>query len=251
MLNAFFLPDVVAMRHQAALMAYAFIGLGMFFISSRAPQPLLNLQYWLETRSGHVFCVIFAKILVRSHWRKTDHAFARSKFWGDGTPSLCFFIRLPQCLMFSLFSFFQLRQNVAFFDSEENQPRLMGAKLSNEASQVRSTAGENLGMTLQTMTMLLTGVILAFIYGWQLALVVLGVGPLIGLAGVLQFKFIAGFSADSKNAIEKSSQIATEALGGIRTLSAFAAEQRVLERFQVPIRALLVSVPSYMMIHPS
>jgi ATP-binding cassette subfamily B (MDR/TAP) protein 1 len=86
---------------------------------------------------------------------------------------------------------------------------------SNPLLQVRSTAGENLGMVLQTVTMLVAGLVLAFIYGWQLALVTLAIGPLIVVAGVLQMKFVSGFQADTKKALEKSGQIATESLAGM------------------------------------
>ena len=69
-------------------------------------------------------------------------------------------------------------------------------------------------MVLQTVTMLVAGLVLAFIYGWQLALVTLAIGPLIVVAGVLQMKFVSGFQADTKKALEKSGQIATESLAG-------------------------------------
>ncbi len=65
------------------------------------------------------------------------------------------------------------------------------------------------------MTMLGAGLVLAFIYGWQLALVTLGIGPLIVIAGVLQMKFVSGFQSDTKKALEKSGQIATESLAGM------------------------------------
>ena len=80
--------------------------------------------------------------------------------------------------------------------------------------------------------MLLAGVVLAFYYGWQLALVVLGCGPVLGLSTAFQMKFLKGNQTDSKSALEKSSQVATESLAGIRTVSAFASENVVLDRYK-------------------
>jgi ATP-binding cassette subfamily B (MDR/TAP) protein 1 len=186
MLSAFYIPMVSEMQHKAALMAYAFIGLGigMFVVSF--------MQRYAFSRIGESLTL-----------KLRDQAFGA-----------------------------MMRQEIGFFDVEEHQPRMMGAKLASEAPQVRVTGGENIGIALQTATMMIAGIVLSMIYGWQLALLVLGIGPLIALAGALQFKVLAGFQAEVKQALEKSCQIATESLAGIRTLSAFCAEQRVYGRFQ-------------------
>ncbi len=124
-----------------------------------------------------------------------------------------------------------LRQNMGWYDEELNQPRLLAAKLATEASAVKGVATENVGMMTQIFIMMTAGIVLAFYYGWQLALVTIGMGPVIGYSTKLQMDFLKNTSSDSKLALEKSSQVASESLAGIRTISAFANETQVHHRY--------------------
>ena len=124
-----------------------------------------------------------------------------------------------------------LNQNIGWFDEEMNQPRVLCAKLATDAAAVRGMASEYIGRLIQIYTMLIAGTVLAFYYGWQLAFVVFGVGPLVGVAGWLQFKFIGGFSNDFKKALEKGSQLAAESFSGIKTISSFNSEELVVKRY--------------------
>jgi hypothetical protein len=51
------------------------------------------------------------------------------------------------------------------------------------------------------------GIILAFIYGWPIALVVLGFTPFLILGGVLQTKMLTGFSSKDKEIIEEAGKV--------------------------------------------
>ncbi len=120
---------------------------------------------------------------------------------------------------------------MGWYDEELNQPRLLAAKLATEASAVKGVATENVGMTMQVVIMMIAGMVLAFYFGWQLALVTLGMGPIIVFSTKLQMNFLQNTSSDSKLALEKSSQVASESLAGIRTISAFANEIEVHHRY--------------------
>ena len=124
-----------------------------------------------------------------------------------------------------------LRQESGWFDYESNQPRVLCAKLAADASAVRGVGSQQLGFTFQVLTMLIAGTVLAFYYGWRLAFVVFGIGPFMALAGWLQFKFIAGFASDFKNALAKASQLASESFAGIRTVSSFGVQNVIAERY--------------------
>lgn len=51
------------------------------------------------------------------------------------------------------------------------------------------------------------GLVLAFIYGWPVALVVLGFTPFLVLGGVLQTKMLSGFSSKDKEIIEEAGKV--------------------------------------------
>ncbi|CAA7405722.1 unnamed protein product [Spirodela intermedia] len=56
--------------------------------------------------------------------------------------------------------------------------------------------------------------------------------PLIGLNGWVQMKFIKGFGADARMMYEEASQVADDALGSIRTVASFSAEDKVMELYK-------------------
>ncbi|KAK3026926.1 hypothetical protein RJ639_040332 [Escallonia herrerae] len=65
-----------------------------------------------------------------------------------------------------------------------------------------------------------------------LALIVLTLLPLIGANGYVQIKFMKGFSADAKMMYEEASQVANDAVGSIRTVASFCAEEKVMELYR-------------------
>jgi len=58
-------------------------------------------------------------------------------------------------------------------------------------------------------------------------LIIICVIPLTGLQGYIQVKFLQGFSQDAKAMHEDASQVATDAISGIRTVASFCAEKRI------------------------
>jgi len=65
--------------------------------------------------------------------------------------------------------------------------------------------GVRLGMAIQSVASLLTGIIIAFIYSWEFALFILGLAPFFLIAGFLEMKLMAGFSGNE--ALEGAGQV--------------------------------------------
>lgn len=74
----------------------------------------------------------------------------------------------------------------------------VGARLSTDASTVRSLVGDALALMVQNIATVIAGLVIAFTANWLLAIIILLVLPLVGLQGFLQMKFYKGFSADAK-----------------------------------------------------
>ena len=55
-----------------------------------------------------------------------------------------------------------------------------------------------MSLTVQNFSSVITGLLIAMITNWRLALVVLVLIPLVGLQGYAQIKFLKGFSQDAK-----------------------------------------------------
>ena len=91
-----------------------------------------------------------------------------------------------------------IRMEVSWFDETENSSGALAAKLSTNAATVRGLVGDALGLLVQNIATAIGGLVIAFQANWSLALIILGLLPLLGLNGYLQMKFIQGFSADAK-----------------------------------------------------
>ncbi|ESQ43858.1 hypothetical protein EUTSA_v10005750mg [Eutrema salsugineum] len=125
-----------------------------------------------------------------------------------------------------------VHMEVGWFDETENSSGAIGARLSADAATVRGLVGDALAQTVQNLASVTAGLVIAFVASWQLAFIVLAMLPLIGLNGYIYMKFMVGFSADSKRMYEEASQVANDAVGSIRTVASFCAEEKVMKMYK-------------------
>ncbi|KAK7284517.1 hypothetical protein RJT34_19263 [Clitoria ternatea] len=125
-----------------------------------------------------------------------------------------------------------INMEVGWFDEPENSSGAIGARLSADAASVRALVGDALGLLVQNIATALAGLIIAFIASWKLALIILVLLPLIGVNSYIQMKFMKGFSSDAKMMYEEASQVANDAVGSIRTVVSFCAEEKVMELYR-------------------
>ncbi|KAL7200204.1 hypothetical protein ACSBR1_032178 [Camellia fascicularis] len=125
-----------------------------------------------------------------------------------------------------------VHMEIGWFDEVEHSTGAIGARLSADAATVRALVGDALGQLVQDSATAVAGLAIAFQASWQLALIILALIPLIGLNGFVQLKFMTGFSADAKMMYEEASQVANDAVGSIRTVASFCAEEKVMELYK-------------------
>jgi len=63
---------------------------------------------------------------------------------------------------------------------------------------VLQATGVRLGMVIQSLSSILTGIVIAFIYSWELALFILGLAPAFLVAGFLEMKMYSGFASSEE-----------------------------------------------------
>ncbi|CAF1319535.1 unnamed protein product [Didymodactylos carnosus] len=116
-----------------------------------------------------------------------------------------------------------LRQDMKYFDDPENNTGALCTRLSTEAAAVQGV-GVRIGTILENLSNLGVGIILSFVYGWTLALVVLGFVPCIIVAGFLQIYLMSRFASKDKETCENASKLAIEVIQNIRTVKQLTKE---------------------------
>ncbi|KAK7245615.1 hypothetical protein RIF29_40462 [Crotalaria pallida] len=125
-----------------------------------------------------------------------------------------------------------VHQEISWFDDPSNSSGAVGARLSTDASTLKTLVGNTLALIVQNIATITAGLIIAFTANWILALIVLVVSPLVLMQSLFQVKFLKGFSADAKVKYEEASQVANDAVGSIRTVAAFCAEPKVMDMYR-------------------
>ncbi|XP_004485974.1 ABC transporter B family member 9-like [Cicer arietinum] len=125
-----------------------------------------------------------------------------------------------------------VHQEISWFDHSSNSSGAVSARLSTDASTVRTLVGDTLALIVQNIATVTAGLVIAFSANWILSFVILAVSPLLLIQGYIQTKFLKGFSSDAKVKYEEASQIANDAVGSIRTVASFCAEQKVMDMYQ-------------------
>ncbi|KAK1411806.1 hypothetical protein QVD17_32582 [Tagetes erecta] len=133
-----------------------------------------------------------------------------------------------------------LKNEMAWFDQEENESSRVAARLSLDANNVRSAIGDRISVIMQNSALMLVACTAGFVLQWRLALVLIAVFPLVVAATVLQKMFMEGFSGDLEGAHAKATQLAGEAVANMRTVAAFNSESKIVNLFttslDVPLR---------------
>ncbi|KAI1815285.1 ABC transporter [Poronia punctata] len=139
-----------------------------------------------------------------------------------------------------------LRQDVGFYDKEENTPGALTSFLSTETTHVAGLSGATLGTLLTITTTLASSIVLGLSFGWKLALVCIAAVPVIIAAGYFRISLLTHFQQRSKKAYAESASYASEAISAIRTVASLTREGDVLRQYRESLesqqKASLISV---------
>ncbi|KAF5243746.1 hypothetical protein FANTH_8039 [Fusarium anthophilum] len=139
-----------------------------------------------------------------------------------------------------------LRQDVAFFDRDENTAGALTSFLSTETTHVAGLSGVTLGTLLMVGTTLIAAIALSLAIQWKLSLVCIATIPVLLGCGFFRFWILAHFQRRSKAAYDSSAGYASEAISAIRTVASLTREEDVLKTYRdslaVQQRKSLISV---------
>ena len=120
-----------------------------------------------------------------------------------------------------------LRQDIGYFDREENSAGALTSFLSTETTRLAGMSGTTLGTLLVVTTTLVAAIVLSTAIKWKLALVCIACIPILLACGFFRFWMLAAFEARAKKAYEGSASYACEATSAIRTVASLTREEDV------------------------
>ena len=123
-----------------------------------------------------------------------------------------------------------LSLDVSWYD--EHEPAGVAAKLETGIGNVYSFMSTALGYLIASLAQLIGGLALAFVTGWQLALVVSATIPVLMCLAHRLGKEVERQTVDQQRDFARASAVAEESLMAIRTVAAFGGEGTELGRFE-------------------
>ncbi|KAI9507265.1 P-loop containing nucleoside triphosphate hydrolase protein [Russula earlei] len=122
-----------------------------------------------------------------------------------------------------------LRQDIEYFDREENNSGAIVSNLSDAPQKINGLAGVTLGAIVQAFATLAAGITVGMIYIWKVGLVGLACVPFVMSSGYIRLRVVVLKDQRNKKAHGESAQIACEAAGSIRTVASLTREDDCLE----------------------
>ncbi|GIL71759.1 hypothetical protein Vretimale_808 [Volvox reticuliferus] len=123
-----------------------------------------------------------------------------------------------------------LRQDVAFFDVQSTTGGLVQG-LNEDSIDVQNAISEKFGAFLHHSSTFITGFVIGFAKGWEMALVMLGCMPFLAIIGGLLAKGTAMANSASSKAYAEASAIAQQSISQIRTVAAYNRETAAMEQY--------------------
>ncbi|KAI5867037.1 P-loop containing nucleoside triphosphate hydrolase protein [Durotheca rogersii] len=135
-----------------------------------------------------------------------------------------------------------LHQRIAFFDNEENSPGSLTARVGGDPKQLEELLGMNMAMAYNALFTVIGALIIAFIFGWKLALVAMCVTMPLGLlAGYLRLQYELEFEAMNAAVFAESSKFAAESISAFRTVASLTLEGAIGARYAALLQGHVAS----------
>ncbi|PIN26386.1 Multidrug/pheromone exporter, ABC superfamily [Handroanthus impetiginosus] len=122
--------------------------------------------------------------------------------------------------------------DIEWFEQVENTSAAVCARLSTEASLVRSLVGDRISLLLQVFINAFLSFILGLVFAWRVAVVLIAIQPLIILSFYFKTVLMKQMSVNAREAQNEGSQLASEAVVNHRTIAAFSSQARIIKLFE-------------------
>ncbi|XVF75396.1 hypothetical protein PTKIN_Ptkin13bG0184800 [Pterospermum kingtungense] len=132
-----------------------------------------------------------------------------------------------------------LRNEVGWFDEEDNSADTLSMRLANDATFVRAAFSNRLSIFIQDSAAVIVAIIIGMLLHWRLALVAIATLPVLTISAIAQKLWLAGFSRGIQEMHRKASLVLEDAVRNIYTVVAFCAGNKVMELYRLQLKKIL------------
>ncbi|KAI8142620.1 P-loop containing nucleoside triphosphate hydrolase protein [Fennellomyces sp. T-0311] len=126
-----------------------------------------------------------------------------------------------------------LRQDMSWFDKSEEGS--LTTRLATDTQMIQEGISEKLGTIIQMAAQVVAGFVIAFVKGWQVAVVILATVPIMGIVGGAMGYSYTKYTQTAQDTYAQAGSIAEQVFGGIRTVYAFSLQERFAKRYDVEL----------------
>jgi ABC transporter fused permease/ATP-binding protein len=127
-----------------------------------------------------------------------------------------------------------MEQDIAFFD--ERKTGELTSRLAADTTVVQNAVSVNISMGLRFIATIAGGIGFLFATSTKLTALMLAVVPPIALGAVVYGRRVRKLSRDVQDSLANASEVAEEALAGIRTVRVFTAEPHEVSRYGAAVQ---------------
>ncbi|KAG1683926.1 hypothetical protein DVH05_012501 [Phytophthora capsici] len=122
-----------------------------------------------------------------------------------------------------------ITKEIGWFDV--NDPMQLASRVADATVTIQDGIGSKMSDMVHFSATVVSGIIIAFVKGWELTLILMAVVPFVALSGMLAKKVIVAATHDGMQAYAEAGAVAQESLSNIRTVHMFNSVQHFIEKY--------------------
>lgn len=124
-----------------------------------------------------------------------------------------------------------LSRQVGWFDEQDNSAGSLTSILASEASTINGAGAEAMAQLFNAGSAMIVGILLAFIFSWQIALVTFAVVPIQVVCAMINMKVQFKQDKDSDPLMERANKIAADSIINYKTIASFGRVEQMMVQF--------------------
>ncbi|XP_076407695.1 ATP-binding cassette sub-family B member 5 isoform X3 [Peromyscus maniculatus bairdii] len=122
-----------------------------------------------------------------------------------------------------------LAQDISWFDGSDVCE--LNTRMAGDINKICDGIGDKIALLFQNMSGFSIGLVMSLMKSWKLSLVVLSTSPAIMVSSAVCSRMVISLTSKELEAYSKAGAVAEEVLSSIRTVTAFGAQEKEIQRY--------------------